>query len=123
MSTYIDGFVFPISCKYLSEYKEIDEQVAEIWKEHGAIAYYEYGGDKLNLEETRSFIDSIDVNEDEVVVLCWSVFPSKEVRNTANENVPSDPQMANLVAPIMDADLLIFDANRMVNGGFKALVD
>ena len=47
---YIDGFVFPIQRKHLNEYKKTAEKIAEIWKEYGALAYFEYVGEDLKLE-------------------------------------------------------------------------
>ena len=122
MSNYIDGFVFPIAQRHLDEYKAIAEQVAEVWKAHGALAYFEYVGDELSLAGTRSFIEALDVKEDEVVIFGWVVFPSKEIRDRANEEVPNDPSMSEIVAPLMDAKRLIFDARRMVYGGFRSLI-
>ena len=122
LTEYIDGFVFPIPRIYLREYKSVAEKVAEIWKEYGALAYQEYVGDDLNLEGTRSFVEAMDVKEDEVVVFGWVVFPSKEVRDSANEQVPNDPRMADLVTPLTQPTRLIFDATRMVYGGFQPLV-
>ncbi len=122
MNNYIDGFVFPIPKKYLVEYKKVAEKVAEIWKEHGATAYMEYVGDDLVLEGTTSFTEAVDVKEDESIIFGWVVFPSKEIRDLANKKVPSDPRMAELVAPLTDPDKLIFDGSRMVYGGFQPLV-
>ncbi len=121
MANYIDGFVFPIPKRHLNEYRDIAEKVAEIWKEYGAIAYMEWVADDLTLEGTRSFVEAADAQEDEVVVFGWVVFPSKEVRDLANKRVPEDPRMTALVAPLMDSERLIFDASRMVYGGFKPL--
>lgn len=122
MSDYIDGFVFPIRKSSLEEYRNVAEKVADIWKEYGAIAYFEYVGDDLKLEGTRSFIDAVDLKEDEVVVFGWVVFPSKEIRNQANRQVPNDMRMAELVAPLFDPDRLVFDASRMIYGGFGPLI-
>ena len=122
MKNYIDGFVLPIPSEYLDEYRKVAEQVASIWKEYGAMAYFEFVGDDLVLEGTRSFIDAVNAKEDEVVIFGWVVFPSKEVRDLANQQVPEDPRMAELVAPLLNSQRLIFDASRMVYGGFKSLV-
>tara|TARA_B100000780_G_C21021125_1_gene409265 strand:- start:504 stop:881 length:378 start_codon:yes stop_codon:yes gene_type:complete len=122
MGNYIDGFVFPIQKKHTDAYKAIAEKVAEIWKEYGALAYFEFIGDDLRLEGTRSFTDVIDVSEDEEVVFGWVVFPSKEVRDIANKKVPEDSRMETLVAPLFNTEKPIFDARRMVYGGFKPLV-
>lgn len=123
MSQYIDAFTFPIQRIHLEAYRQIAEQVAKIWREHGALAYFEYEGDDLNLEGTRSFPDALSAKGDEAIIFGWTVFPSKAVRDLANERVPNDPRMADLVAPLMDPNQLIFDASRMVYGGFKALVE
>ena len=119
---YIDGFVLPIPRIYLDEYKKAAEKVAEIWKEYGAIAYFEFVGDDLYLEGTKSFIETIDVKEDEEIVFGWVVFPSKKIRDLANKKVPMDPRMTALVAPLTNPEKLVFDAGRMVYGGFKSLV-
>ena len=123
MKNYIDGFVLPIPRIHLDEYKKVAEKVAEIWKEYGAIAYFEFVGDDLSLEGTKSFIETVDATEDEEIVFGWVVFPSKEIRDLANQKVPQDPRMADLVAPLTKPERLIFDASRMVYGGFKPLVE
>lgn len=123
MSNYIDGFVLPIPRIYLDEYKKVAEKVAEIWKEYGAIAYFEFVGDDLTLEGTKSFVETVNKKEDEEIIFGWAVFPSKEVRELANQQVPMDERMTELVKPLTNPERLIFDASRMVYGGFKALVE
>lgn len=122
MENYIDGFVFPVPRIYLNEYKSVAEKVAEIWKEYGALAYFEYVGEDLKLEGTRSFTELVDLKEDEMIVFGWVVFPSKEIRDRANKQVPADSRMTELVAPLTNPKRLIFDAGRMVYGGFQPLV-
>jgi len=122
MPNYIDGFVFPIAKQHLEAYQAIAEQVADIWKEHGALSYQEYLGDDLSLKGTRSFTTAVEAKEDEAVIFGWVVFPSKEVRDLANAKVPEDPRMADIVGPLVDPARVIFDAERMVYGGFKPLV-
>ena len=122
ITNYIDGFVFPVPRVHLNEYRSVAEKVAEIWKEYGALAYFEYVGEDLTLEGTRSFIKTVDAKEDEAIVFGWVIFPSKETRDLANKQVPTDPRMTELVAPLTDPERLIFDASRMVYGGFQPLV-
>lgn len=122
MDHYIDGFVFPIPTKHIEAYQEIAGQVAEIWKEHGAITYCEYVGDDISLEGTKSFTEALEIKNDEKIVFGWVMFPSKEARDLANAKVPEDPRMAELVAPLVDPEKLIFDARRMLYAGFKPLV-
>ena len=122
MKNYIDGFVFPIEKKHLNEYQKVAEQVAGIWKEYGALAYFEYVADDLKLEGTRSFAEAVEIQENETIIFGWVVFPSKEVRDDANKKVPLDSRMTEIVVPLIDSTRKIFDAERMLYGGFKALV-
>ena len=100
MDNYIDGFVLPVPRIHLDEYKSVAEKVAEIWKEYGAMAYFEFVGDDLFLEGTKSFIETVDAKEDEVIVFGWVVFPSKEIRDSANKKVFTDPRVEELIAPL-----------------------
>ena len=122
MADYIDGFVLPVPRKHLNEYRRVAEAVAEIWKEHGALAYYEYVNEDLKLEGTRAFPELLGTKEDEVIIFGWVVFASREARDLANERVAADPRMTDLVDPLTDPSRLIFDAKRMVYGGFQPLV-
>lgn len=122
MTNYIDGFVFPVPQSYLNEYKRVAETVAEIWKEHGALAYIEYVGEDLKLEGTHSFPELLDAKEDEAIVFGWVVFDSRAARDLANERVAADPRMTDLIAPLTDPSRMVFDAGRMAYGGFQPLV-
>lgn len=118
MAHYIDGFVFPISRDHLDEYKRLAEAVAGVWKEHGALDYYEYVADDLKLDGTRSFVNVIDATDDETIIFGWVVFESREARDLANEKVAIDPRVADLI----NASNAGFNAERMAYGGFQSLV-
>ena len=118
MAHYIDGFVLPVSRDRLNEYARLVEEVAEIWKEHGALDYLEYVGDDMNREGTCSFTDLVGATEDETIVFGWVVFDSREARDLANEKVAADPRMAELI----DSSNSGFDAKRMAYGGFRSFV-
>jgi uncharacterized protein YbaA (DUF1428 family) len=118
MAQYIDGFVLPVPRNRLNEYERLAEEVAEIWKEHGALDYLEYVADDMSREGTRSFTDLVAATEDETIVFGWVVFDSREARDLANEKVAADPRMADLV----DSANSGFDATRMAYGGFRSLV-
>ena len=122
MKHYIDGFVLPIPRKHLERYQKVAEKISDVWKEYGALSYREYVGDAMTLEGTRSFIDATTAKEHEVVIFGWVEFESKEARDIANAKVPLDPRMKDIVAPLLDADDLVFNAERMVYGGFKPIV-
>ena len=120
MANYIDGFVLPIPRNRLDEYRQVADSVADIWKEHGALNYYEFVGDDMNREGTRAFTDLASASQDEVIVFGFVEFDSRETRDRVNQKVESDPRMTDLVTPLLDAG--VFDAQRMAYGGFKLLV-
>lgn len=122
MSNYIDGFAFPISKIHLNDYKRIAGTVAEIWKEHGALSYFEYVGDDLKMEGTRSFPETLNAGGDDAIVFGWVVFESKEARDVIHQKVSTDPRMADLIAPLIDPSNMIFDARKMACGGFQPLI-
>lgn len=123
MANYIDGFVLPIPRAQLGTYRAAAEKIAAIWKEYGALEYRECMGDDLHMQGTKSFQEMVGAATEEVVIFGWTVFSSREARDRACEKVPADPRMAELVAPLIEPSRAIFDASRMVYGGFKALVE
>lgn len=123
MANYIDGYIFPISKSHLSDYQEVAEKVADIWKEHGALEYQEYVNDDPEFPGTRSFINVTETLKDETIIFGWIVFESREMRNLVHKKVAHDPRMAELIKPLIDPARIIFDAQRMVYGGFKSLVE
>lgn len=122
MTQYIDGFVLPVPRDQLNTYREVVGKVAAIWKEHGALDYLEFVGDDLNLEGTRSFTDIANAKEHEAIIFGWVAFESREARDLANKQVAADPRMTDLIDLLTEASRPIFDAERMVYGGFRSLV-
>ena len=121
MANFVDGFVFPIKKNHLEVYMDIVPKVAEIWKSYGALDYFEQVYDNLTIEGTHSFEAVLSTSKDETIIFGWVTFDSRESRNTAHKKVATDKTMAKLVAPLMDPDKPIFDASRMVYGGFMSL--
>ncbi|MEL7499148.1 MAG: DUF1428 domain-containing protein [Planctomycetota bacterium] len=122
MNRYIDGFVLPVARKQLADYQNVSQQVAEIYKEHGALDYLEFVGDDMHRAGTRPFPEMITASEDEAVVFGWVVFESRAARDDVNRIVEADPRMATLIAPLLDPSKPVFDANRMAYAGFSPLV-
>lgn len=123
MSNYIDGFVLPIPTVHLDQYKAVATKIANIWKEHGALGYFEYSGDDMHLEGTKSFPEALIATENETIIFGWVVFESREARDLANKLVANDSRMEGLVAPLINSENIIFDASRMVFGGFKSMIN
>ncbi|MEM8735957.1 MAG: DUF1428 domain-containing protein [Planctomycetota bacterium] len=122
MASYIDGFAFPIATERLDEYKVVAEQVALIYKEHGALDYVEFLGDDLERNGTASFPQVLAAAENETVVFGWIVYESQESRERINRDIETDPRIHDLVAPLVTSPKPVFDPARMAYGGFKPLV-
>ncbi|MCI0488546.1 MAG: DUF1428 domain-containing protein [Blastocatellia bacterium] len=118
MGNYVDGFVIPIAKENVGKYKEIAERAGEVWKEHGALEYYECLGDDLEIEGTVSFKKAADASEEETVIFSWIVFESREHRDKVNAAVMNDPRLKEMMEPGFQP----FDYRRMAYGGFKTLV-
>jgi len=118
MNRYVDGFVIPVPKDRVEEYRRVAEKAAQVWKEHGALDYWECVGDDLNTEGMVSFTQLANTGPDETVIFAWVVFESREHRGRANEKIMADPRLKEM----MDANRPIFDYKRMAFGGFKELV-
>ncbi len=51
------------------------------------------------------------------VVFSWIEYPSKEVRDAANQKMMSDPRMKEF------GESMPFDGKRMIYGGFESIID
>jgi uncharacterized protein YbaA (DUF1428 family) len=69
MAHYVDGFVIPIPKVQVERYREIAETAGRIWKEHGALEYWECVGDDLEVKDQVSFPAISGAKPDETVVL------------------------------------------------------
>ena len=117
MGRYVDGFVIPVRKDRIEDYRRIAEQAAPIWKEHGALDYWECVGDDLDVKDLVAFPQLAQAGPDETVVFAWVVFESREQRDQANAQIMADPRLNEMLA-----DNPPFDCKRMAYGGFKVLV-
>lgn len=118
MARYIDGFVIPVPKDRIEEYRRVAEQASVIWREHGALDYWECVGDDLDSKDMTTFPQIANTGPDETVIFAWVVFESREQRDEANKKIMADPRLNNM----MDAAKPIFDCKRMAYGGFRELV-
>lgn len=119
MSHYVDGFVIPLPKNQIEAYRQIAEQAGKIWKEHGALEYYECVGDDLEVKDMVSFPRIADAKADETVAFSWILFESREHRDAVNEKVMNDPRLKKM----MEDEHMPFDCQRMAYGGFRTIVE
>jgi len=115
---YIDGFVVPVPKDKVEAYREIASRAGQIWREHGALQYQEWIADDVSSGKLTSFPQSVQLKDDEVVVLSYILYESRAQRDEVNAKVMSDPRLADM----MDMAKMPFDGKRMFWGGFSPLV-
>ena len=115
---YVDGFVLPLPKRNLKAYRRLATKAGKIWREHGAMDYWECVADDVKAGKVASFPRSVRLKSGETVLFSWIVFKSRAHRDQVNAKVIADPRLAEMA----DAKLMPFDAKRMIYGGFKALV-
>ena len=118
MARYVDGFVVPIRKKNLAAYRRMAKLGARIWREHGALEYYECVGEDLEVRWGKTFPRQLRLASTETVVFSWIVYKSRAHRDRVNAKVMQDPRMND---PAMQK-AMPFDMKRMCFGGFDVLV-
>ena len=117
MAHYVDGFVVPVPTANLEPYRKMAEKAGKVWKEYGALEYWECVADDVKPGKVTSFPQAVQLKDDETVVFSWIVYESREHRDRVNAAVMSDPRLKD-----MDPKSMPFDALRMFFGGFTVLL-
>lgn len=116
---YVDGFIVPVPKKKLPAYKRMAQKAGKVWREHGAIAFWECVADDVSVGKRTSFPRSVKLKSGETVVFSWIMYRSRTDRDRINAKVMKDPRLAKMMNP----KAMPFDAKRMIYGGFKTMVE
>ncbi len=114
---YVQGFVTPVPAASRDAYCKQVVKWAPMFREFGVTRMVEGWGDDVPDGKVTDFKGAVKAKDGEVVVFGWWEFPSKEVRDAANEKMMSDPRMKEMGASMP------FDGQRMIFGGFAPIVD
>jgi uncharacterized protein YbaA (DUF1428 family) len=115
---YVDGFVIPIPKKNVKAYRRIAQLAGKVWREHGALEYFECEGEDLNTKMGVPFTRLARSKPGETVFFSFIVYKSRAHRDRVNAKVMQDKRITGMGDKAMP-----FDMKRMAYGGFKALVD
>lgn len=119
MALYVDGFVLPVPKKNLAAYRRMARLAGKVWREHGALEYFESVADDVKPGKVTSFPQSVKLKPGETVVFAWVLYKSRRHRDQVNAKVMKDPRLK----PMMEPKAMPFDARRMFWGGFKAFLE
>lgn len=130
---YYDCALIPVPEGKIEAYRVFSEKIAAVYREYGALrvvdclldnemgdgAEYHAEGARDALEGValRDFPMAAAVEEGEVVVLSWTEWPSKTVRDEGLKRALADPR----VQPQEGEDVL-FEGRRLIAGGFTQLM-
>jgi uncharacterized protein YbaA (DUF1428 family) len=118
MSRYVDAYVLPVPTANLETYRAIAQKAGEVWREYGALEYYECIADDVQPGKQTSFPQSVNLKPDETVIFAYIVYNSREDRDRINAQVIKDPRMT-CIGP----EGMPFDGMRMFWGGFKTWIE
>ncbi len=115
--SYVDGFVIAVPTGNRDAFIKHAKEAAVVFKEHGALSIVECWGDDVPDGKVTSFAMAVQKKPDETVVFSWIVWPSREARDNGMKKVMEDPrvQRGKMAIP--------FDGQRMIFGGFQAVVE
>ncbi|RJF57487.1 DUF1428 domain-containing protein [Serratia inhibens] len=114
---YVDGFVVAVPAAKKEAYLKLAATAAPLFKEFGATRVVECWGNDVPEGKLTDFRGAVKAEADEVVVFSWIEYPSKAVRDAANEKMMNDPRMKAL------GEQMPFDGKRMIFGGFEPILD
>ncbi len=113
---YVDGFVIAVPTAQKDKYLHHARVAADVFKDLGAIEIVECWGDDVPEGKVTSFTMAVKRKDDETVVFSWITWPSKAVRDAGMKKFMDDPRMK-------DMKDVPFDGQRMIFGGFQAILE
>jgi uncharacterized protein YbaA (DUF1428 family) len=114
---YIEGFVAAVPASNKEAFQKHAAKAAPVFKEFGATRVVECWGDDVPDGKLTDFRGAVKAKEGEIIVFSWFEYPSKEVRDAANQKMLNDPRMKAM------GDEMPFDGRRMIFGGFVPILD
>ena len=113
--SYVSGFVIPVKAQNKDAYIASAKAGWPLFKEFGALAQVETWGDNVPVGEVTGFPQAVKLEEGEVVVFSWLIWPDKATADAGYEKMMADPRMETLDMP--------FDGKRMIWGGFETVFE
>ena len=110
---YVDGFVAAVATANRAAYTEHARQVAQVFKDHGAISVVDAWGDDVPEGKLTSFPMAVQRKADETVVFGWVVWASRAARDEGWKLTMADARMQSADMP--------FDGKRMIFDGFEVV--
>ena len=114
---YVEGFLVAVPAANKDIYQAHAAEAFALFKEFGVTRMVECWEDDVPNGEITDFRRAVQAKADEKVVFAWFEYPSREVRDAANQKMRDDPRMQQM------GEKMPFDGKRMIFGGFVPILD
>jgi uncharacterized protein YbaA (DUF1428 family) len=114
---YVDGFVLAVPTEAKEAYRRHAEEVAVVFRKHGALSLVEAWGDDVPEGKVNSMHTAVLRKPEETVVFAWITWPDRATRDAGMEKVSADARASGSMHQMP------FDGTRMIFGGFEVIVD
>jgi uncharacterized protein YbaA (DUF1428 family) len=115
--TYFEGFIAPVPETNKDAFRNHANELADFARDFGVARQLEAWENDVPEGKITDFRKAVNAKPDEKIIFSFFEYPSKTVRDAANEKFRSDPRMQPL------AEKTPFDGKRMIMGGFEAIVE
>ena len=113
--SYVTGFLTPVKTENKERYIVSARKGWEMFREYGATSQVETWGEDVPDGKVTSFPMAVKLEDGEVVVFSWLVWPDKATADAAWQKMMEDPRMKDMDMP--------FDGKRMMWGGFTPIFE
>ena len=114
--SYVEGMVIPVTTSRKADYVKMAGEWHKLLKDYGVTRVVECWGNDVADGKVTDFKRAVQAEPSETVVFTWIVWPSKQVHDSGNEKMKSDPRMKL-------GDDMPFSLQRLIYGGFEVLLD
>ncbi|HET6535513.1 MAG TPA: DUF1428 domain-containing protein, partial [Sphingomicrobium sp.] len=94
--TYFEGFIVPVPEANKDAFAKHANQMTPLLQEIGVRRQVEAWDSDLPEGKVTDFRKSVNAKPDEKVVFAWFEYPDRKARDAANEQMRSDPRMAEV---------------------------
>jgi uncharacterized protein YbaA (DUF1428 family) len=112
---YVDAYVMPVPKSKVDEYRTFSKKIGDFVKKHGALEYVDCIADDVKPGKQTSFPQAVQLGNDEIVMLSWATYRSREDRDRAMQAMMQEPSFKDM------GKTMPVDGKRMFMGGFKVL--
>jgi uncharacterized protein YbaA (DUF1428 family) len=99
----------------VDEYKTFSKKIGDFVKKHAALEYVDCIADDVKPGKQTSFPQAVQLGNDEIVMLAWAVYRSREDRDQTMQAMREEPSFKDM------GKTMPVDGKRMFMGGFKVL--